>query len=713
MTFKKLNTLIQKRFLKLCTTGILFRSELTGQQVWDTYIKGFLPEENPVFRDPNSSYHNCNNDNNFIRRYGNIVAIDKDYNIMSMFDINVVGTNYERTIGNLSKELRNHYIKEVFIESFTDLMILPYEKCNKNTELFQLGMKKTFKRYTNDEVNKFGVVNTTDTYTFDHFHVFLPKQYVDFSKKSVEAIMGEHRDNKNVFQRTMETIPLDTLNLVRDLINQGSLLDGTTHLHKLDKIIPSKNYYDNLNPLLRDNWCWKISNKFPLAKFRNELIGVLCTELAEGEELNKAVLNWNKRVDPANYMKAVAPITKRQIEEARKFVEDNGYTESFNRRFATIDDIKVSEILHSNVGDGKIKNVSIFDNVKATSTRHKRSEFDGVEEVTIDKFMSDILPTCTSVEAFLTNTQEGNLVSLTTANDKNSKPIFKWDNNYSWTFNGNLTGKSQIKEAIKSRGGKTEGVLNIRLAFPNTTDDYDLHVSEPNNGHIHYGNVRSPQFSSGVLDLDAEGVDGHQPPEKRVENIIYTDINKMPNGSYRIWVHNYSRRGLKTNFIIEIELDGDITTLEMNKVINTSNEINIGFINKSGNVLSFTAGDSMKIINSNTVSKEIYGLQTNEFHKVNLICLTPNHWGTNNIGNKHYLFMLDKCKSPDPIRSFHNENLIPELANHRKVLDTLAMTAMIDSTDKQLSGLGFNSTVRDELIVKLSGSHKRVVKIKF
>jgi len=112
-------------------------------------------------------------------------------------------------------------------------------------------------------------------------------------------------------------------------------------------------------------------------------------------------------------------------------------------------------------------------------------------------------------------------------------------------------------------------------------------------------------------------------------------------------------------------------------------------------------------------SKELYGLQTNEFHKVNLVCLSPNHWDENNVGNKHYFFMLTGCKCPTSIRSFHNENLIPDLLQHRKVIEVLGAKNMINPSEKQLSGLGFNATVRDELVVRLQGTHKRVIKITF
>ena len=75
--------------------------------------------------------------------------------------------------------------------------------------------------------------------------------------------------------------------------------------------------------------------------------------------------------------------------------------------------------------------------------------------------------------------------------------------------------------------------------------------------------------------------------------------------------------------------------------------------------------------------------------------------------------MLEGCKTDKPIVGFHAEDLLPELAKHNAAMRDLANITMIEPTDKQLAGLGFNATVRDELVVKLGGSFKRVIKIKF
>lgn len=699
---KNFNKQIQEQFNKMTSSEKLFRVELTGHQVWDLYLSSFSEENNPMFRDPLSSTHNCNHCKNFIRRYGNIVSLDANYNIVSIFDVEA-NEEYKASADAMSQAIKSSKIKEVFFETFNELNSLNYEKCKKTNSVFRLGVGRNEKQYTKEEAELYGVVKAGEIRTFNHMCLDLPTIFVDTSGDSVESIMGKYKADKNVFKRAMDEISLDTLKLVKDLIIQGSLLNGTTHLYKIEQIIPLKTEYDKLGAAQKDSWCWVASYKLPFAKFKNELIGVLCSELSEGEELNKACLSWNKRVDPANYMKATAPITKKQIEEAQKFVEENSYVTAFDRRLATIDDIKLSEIKHINAGKGEIKSMSIFDNVKSTKSQHKRNEFEGVEEVSIEKFMNDILPGCTSVEAFLKNSHEGNLVTLTTSNADDSKPIFKWGNNYSWTFNGNLAGKSQIKEAVKTAGGKVDGILRFSIMWADgdgDNSDLDAHCQEPG-GHIYFSDKHGS--NGGHLDIDIQMPHG----KLAVENITYPSLTRMKNGVYKFYVHQFAARGTK-GFKAEIEFGGEIFSYEYNKAVSGNVQVGEVTLNNGEFTINHKLPESLGL----SASKEIYGLETNQFHKVNLVCLSPNHWEDNNVGNKHYMFMLDGCKTTNKIRSFHTENLASELLKHSKVMEVLGATNMIEPTDKQLSGIGFNSTVHDELIVKLSGNFKRIVKIK-
>lgn len=700
---KEFNKKLQEQFSKMQATGKLFRVALTGHQVWDLYINSFADVYNPVFRDPNSSEHNCNHCKNFIRRYGNIVSINDKYDIETIFNV-VTSDEYLQVTEVLTKAITASKVTEVFFETFNELNSLPYEACKKSQEKFQLGVDKNVKRYTKEEAEKYGVVAPNEIRTFNHMFLHLDRAFVDLTGKSVEAIMGEYRDAKNVFKRAMDEISLDTLELVRDLSNQGSLLDGPAHMHKVERMIPLKREYDSLAASQKDNWCWVKSYGFQFAKFRNELIGVLCSELSEGKELNAAVQAWNKRVDPANFMKVTAPVTEAQKKAARKYIEENGFEESFNRRFATLKDIKAGEILHVNSGDGKIKTVSIFDKVKtASSTRHKRSEFDKVEEVSIDKFMKDILPTCTSVEALLLNNHEGNMVTLTTADNPDSKPMFKWDNNYSWTFNGNLAGKSQIKDNVKAAGGKITGLLRCSLQWNDEdtkgTVDFDLHCRESHGSEIYYGNKRSIK-TNGWLDVDMI-----RPSGVGIENITWQ--NKMPDMEYEFSVVNYCGGGNK-GFKAEIEFGGEVFNYQQQNTVSYKQTIKIATITVNNGNMSIRHH-----LSESNSSKEIYGLETNQFHKVNLVCLSPNHWDDNNVGNKHYFFMLEDCKTDKAIRSFHSENFIAELAAHRKTLEPLGSMIMLEPKGEQLSGLGFNATVKDEVVLRLQGTHKRVVKVKF
>lgn len=709
---KNLCKQVQEQFDNMSLTGKLFRSSIDGYQIWEKYLSSFKPEDDPVFRDPSSSVHNCNLCNNFIRRYGNIVAINDDLEIVSLFDIIPEDDEYKPSFKVLSELLKHSPVKEVFFETYDELNSLPYEKCNKSQKVFKLGIAQNTKQYTPEEAQKFGVVKADEIRTFNHFHLVIDKDFVDKSGKSVATIMSSYRGAKEVFMRAMEEIPLNVLETVSELILQDSILNGKSYLDKLEKIIEKKKVYDTISSDKKDNWCWLMSYKFPFAGFKNELIGVICTELSEGKPLNDACLDWNKRADPVNYMKAKAPITPAQIESARKFVEENNYEASFYRRCATIEDIKASEILHLSGGDTKIKEISIFDKVKPTASVSglKKSDFDKVQEIPIDEFMDKILPTCQSVEALFLGSQSGNLVTLLTTDKSDSKPIFKWDNNYSWTYKGNLAGKSLVKDNVKKVGGNIEGYLRFSIMWNEDGKDIvdlDAHATEPNGTEIYYGSYRGSKTSMlGSLDIDMI-----RPSKIGVENIFWTDKDKLKDGHYRFWIKNYdggSNKGIKR---AEIEIAGQVFSYEIRDEITGNCQI-ADITIKDGELVNISHAAAPT--NVDDFAQEIYGLETNKFHKVNLVCLSPNFWGSNKVGNKHFFFMLDKAKASESLRGFHNEFLCSDLLVHRKVMDTLGEVSKAVSTENQLSGLGFNSTVRDELIVRLTiDNNKKVIKIKF
>jgi hypothetical protein len=497
---------------------------------------------------------------------------------------------------------------------------------------------------------------------------------------------------------------------VADLINQGSLLNGDAYLQKVEDYLKKAREYADIPQEKRDNWLWVTSYKYPFARFRTELIGTLCTELAEGKELAKACTDWNKRVDPANYMKAKAPITQQMIDAAKAFVIENGYEQSFNRRCATMEDIKVCDILHANAGYGTIKPVSIFDGLKPTATRHKSSEFDGVPVVGIDEFMRDIMPTCKSVEVYLQNRMEKNFVTLTAPAVADSKPIFKWPNNFGWTYNGNLAGKSEIREAVKQAGGFVDAYFRFSILWnENGQDicDLDAHAFEPNGTEIYYSTYKGHKtpVCGGMLDIDMI-----RPTSRGVENIFWTDPQKLADGDYEFYIANYDD-GPNTGAKAEIALGDEVFQYDIPHRITRYKPVGIArFTLKDGRMVKAVHSDYLK--DGSGIVRELYGLQTCQFHAVSLVCLSPNYWQSE-LGHKHYFFMLAGARAPKPFRGFHNEFLRPELLDHRKVMEVLGQTMRVESTDGQLSGLGFNATVRDDLVLRIDDGQQRVIRVQF
>jgi signal recognition particle subunit SEC65 len=349
-------------------------------------------------------------------------------------------------------------------------------------------------------------------------------------------------------------------------------------------------------------------------------------------------------------------------------------------------------------------NVNIFDELSA-SVSEKVQKMDKVEEVTIENFISSILPKAESIEVLFENRHSYNLVSLIAPVDPDSKTMFKWNNNFSWSYAGELA--DSIKERVKRAGGSVNGDLRCSLSWFNG-DDLDLHMKEPTGYEIFYGNRNRPSTSGGTLDVDMNA--GHAHTRTPVENITYDNRRTMREGVYHLVVNQFTQREMKdVGFEVEIEFDGTIYSFSYPKALSTKENVVVAEIKYS----KANGFEIVKSLPSSQTSKTVWSLPTQTFRKVNVVMMSPNYWDDRAVGNKHYFFMLDGCSNEDKARGFFNEFLIDELTPYRKVFEVVGSKMKTEESDQQLSGLGFSSTQRNYVLCRVKGSFSRTVKITF
>ena len=288
--------------------------------------------------------------------------------------------------------------------------------------------------------------------------------------------------------------------------------------------------------------------------------------------------------------------------------------------------------------------------------------------------------------------------------------MLKWGNNFSWAYKGELA--DSMRELVRKAGGKVDGVLRYTIKWndgDNNPNDFDAHCYEPikakRRNVIEFTSKGQRHPSSGMLDVDIV----HPGTKPAVENIIYTNQKKMLPGDYNFMVHCYSHNGGTTGFTAEIEFDGQIYTFVYDKNIPDGEKVDVATVSLDKNG-EFKITKSLK---STVAPKEMWGINSCQFHRVSVIMNSPNHWDGEKTGNKHLFFMLEGCQNDEPIRGFFNEFLSEELTEHRKVFEMLGHKMKAEPTERQLSGLGFSSTKRASVLCKVTGAFTRTLKILF
>lgn len=644
----------------------LFRTGAEKDTMWTTYLSSFPEGSNPIYKE--RTEHDCNCCKQFVRAVGNAVGIVNG-KIETIWDVKLDDENYQAVADSMSKFVKSFVIVDAFLH---------YEK--------QAGTQKSFQD-TIDGVK-----------TWNHFFVQIPQQFVK-PGADIATALSLTRSTHDVFLRALLEIPMESVDTVLELIAQNSIYRGEEHKFAVAEFKKHLKAFEKVKDKDSHVWGNMIGVSGSVTNIRNSVIGTLMTDLAEGKDLSDAVGSYESKVAPTNYKRPTALVTKAMVEKAKKTIEDLGLTSALERRYANISDITINNVLFADRTARVKMQDSVFDAITVAAPK-KSKALDKVEEVSIEKFLSDILPQVSGLEVMLENTHTANLVSLVAPVDPVAKPLFKWENNFSWSYNGEVA--DSIKERVKQAGGNVTGDLCCRLAWFNY-DDLDFHMTEPSGAEIWFRDKVS-YTTGGKLDVDMNAGGGNT--RTPVENIFYGDKDKMKEGVYTLQVNQFSKRETKDiGFEVEMDFMGDIRRYSYPQAVNgTITVAKFKYSHKNG--IEFIAS-----LPSTQSVKEVWGIPTQTFHKVNAVMLSPNYWDGFNTGNKHFFFMLDGCLNDGTARGFFNEFLSEELNVHRKVLEVVGSKMQTENSDKQLSGLGFSSTQRNELLVKVSGSFSRIVKV--
>lgn len=685
MTFAEFKKKFQEHFeLMAKDADRLYEVEVDKDILWNLCLDSFPAEANKIYRKRRE--FDCSCCRHFIKQFGNVVTIVNG-RVTSIWDFHTDDDVFQPVLDALSEYIHRKHV------------IAVHYAANRNVGI--------------DHSMEYG----DPIIQWDHFSLVLPEKFVNRDRTSEGEFKGRERDIRNVFKRSLDQISLDAVDTVLELISSNTLYRGAEWKEPLSLFRKYKTSYLELtNETAKSLYAWEQAAKAGVAvgKIRNHSIGVLLVDISEGMDLEQAVRRYEQIVAPMNYKRPKAVYTQKMLEDAKKKILELGYMESLPRRHATLNDISVNNILFCNRDVAKdIRGGDIFDDMMAGATR-KPMVLERVEEIGFENFINNVLPTAKELEVYFENRHAKNMVSLIAPQNAEAPSMFKWNNNFGWAYAGNVT--DSLKENVKAAGGKVDGVLRFSIQWNDGPDhnpnDFDAHCEIKrdrfygNRGHIFFAN-KYDIYTQGQLDVDIR-----YPMQDKVavENITWPKLDAMHPGEYQFYVHNYCHNGGRSGFKAEIEFDGQIYSFEY------PNELHQGDIVKVATVtLDSNKCFSIKPhLSTSQSSKEVWNLHTNNFIPVSVMMYSPNYWDEQEgIGHRHCFFMLKNCLNPDNPNGFYNEFLKNELMEHKRVFEALGNKMIVGYSDDQLSGIGFSTTKRDDVVVRVTGATKRLMKVKF
>ena len=600
--FKDFVKAIQKNLQQMSKdSSRLFTVNVDTEELYNLYLDSFPAGTNEIYRERRE--YDCSCCRHFIRDVGNVVSI-KNGELHTIWGINPVSDDkYNVVAAALDAYVKQKAVLGVFLKK---------EK--------RIGTPENREMLPTGKINK-----------YEHFFVDLPEICIfkECYGHTLEGDLSQFRDVRNVFKRSLDEISKEAVDTVLELIAQNSLYKGAEWKKQLTEFKNYQKEYGKLTDEQKELWIWEksIAAGAVIGKIRNHSIGTLLVNISEGMDLDLAVRKYEQIVAPVNYKRPKAIFTKKMLEDAKKTITELGYMDSLQRRFATLDDITVNNILFSNKDAAKriTGAMDLFDEMEQDVAIDPK-RFSKVEEISAEDFIKNVLPVAKELEVYLENKHIQNMVSLIAPEVADAKTMFKWNNGMSWAYTGNIT-DSDIKENVKAAGGSVTGIVRFSIQWNDgngkDNSDLDAHCLEPQGGDHIYFSHKISRYTGGELDIDITDpiYQCKSNGGVAVENITYPSKERMKPGTYKFYVNQYSFRNSQ-GFKAEVEVNGEIHSYEYNTPVRGNVDVAEVILDQSGN---FKVVDKLPG-NCATISKDVWGIKTLQFTPVSVVCYSPNYW---------------------------------------------------------------------------------------
>lgn len=633
--------------------------------LWEVYLSSFPEGTNPIYRE--RTEHDCSCCKHFVRNIGHVVALI-DGKRVSVWDVEVPEP-YATVARRLSEIAHQMPIKSVY-----------------RTKERSYGAEKTAALIDGSSI------------VFHHFHAKIDRAHLssepDTARSEMDAIA-------QVFRRGLTELKIDAMTSVLDLIKDNAIYRGAEFKESVEKFLALKRHYDVVEN--KEAFIWS-NLRDRNARFRNTVIGTLITDLSDGVDLEDAVKMFESKVGPTKCKRPKALITQRMVDDAAKKLAELGLETALERRFARMSDVSVNNVLWVN-NDARSRMKDGIAGLLAKDVKQPALDVskaaDTAVPISIGEFLETVAPRASSMELLLRNDHMGNFMSLTAPVHADVQPLFKWDNNFAWAYDGDVT--DSIKQRVKRAGGNVDAILRVSLGWYNK-DDLDLHVIEPNGNRIYYANKIGR--TGGQLDVDMNAWGNYV--RDAVENIRW--LSRVQDGVYLVEVNNFNRReAIDQGFTLEVDFRGKVQHFTFDKDPGREKKC-LKLHVKDGVLVDVVPAPGLLAASA---SNEKWGVHTETFVPVETLLASPNHWDDQSVGNKHWFFILKDCRNPADVRGFYNEFLRSSLEPHRKVFELLGARTKCEPSPDQLSGVGFSTTLGARAVVAVKGEVNRIYDVHF